>query len=328
MGDILTLKVGFIGAGSIARHHISAAQAVGFVPTAICAKNFSERANKLSSEFEGLAYYPNLDSILEAEIDCLCILLNTDISLEIYKKVITKRNIPVLIEKPVTQSSIALNDNLDIDRKTTMVGYNRRFYSSVAEIKMYLQKNQSFQSHWNIPEISWQKEPTNSEKKHFLLENSVHILDLFLYLLGIPDESEFFNLNGNDFLQYSSSIHRFKGSNVATLNVNFGIPDNTSATFYSPGNYYLLKPIEVVTKYSKVITEPASANFPYKKYTPTEEIVWNISQNDLKFKPGFYNQYLEFMDICKGNSRKAGASLRDAYNVLKFAEKILNPVNN
>jgi hypothetical protein len=135
MGDILTLKVGFIGAGSIARHHISAAQAVGFVPTAICAKNFSERANKLSSEFEGLAYYPNLDSILEAEIDCLCILLNTDISLEIYKKVITKRNIPVLIEKPVTQSSVTLTDNLEsiIDEGLIPKRYPNSFYEEGTE---------------------------------------------------------------------------------------------------------------------------------------------------------------------------------------------------
>ena len=58
------------------------------------------------------------------------------------------------------------------------------------------------------------------------------------------------------------------------------------------------------------------------------ETEWEISKNDLNFKPGFYNQYLEFMNMCKGNLRKNGASLRDAYNVLKFAEKIINPVDN
>jgi predicted dehydrogenase len=328
MGDILTFKVGFIGAGSIARHHISAAQAVGFIPTSICGRNFSVKANKLSSEFEGLDYYPNLDSFLESDFDCVCILLNTDVSLEIYKKVISKRNIPVLIEKPVTQSSDALNDNLDLDRNNTIVGYNRRFYSSVIQLQTYLQENQNIQSHWNIPEISWQKEPTNSEKKHFLLENSVHILDLFLYLLGMPVESEFYNLNSEGFLKYSSSVHRFNDDNIATLTVNFGTPDNTSAAFYSPGNYYLLKPIEIISKYSKIITEPASANFPYKKYMPKEETEWEISQNDLNFKPGFYSQYIEFMNICKGSPRKDGASLRDAYNVLKFAEKIIRPLDN
>lgn len=325
MGNILTFKIGFIGSGSISRAHIIAAQSVGFTTIGICARDFSESARKLSTEFEGLKYHNTLDSFLETKFDGICILLNTDVSLQIYKKVITKQDIPILIEKPVTQSSVFLSKNIDLDRKNTLVGYNRRFYSSVSEIKNYLQQNQNIQSHWNIPEISWDKNPAASARKHFLLENSVHILDLFLYLLGSPSDSIYFNNNENGFLQYSTSVHRFPNGNVASLNLNFGTPDNTSVSFYGPGSYFLLKPIELVSKYSKIITEPANAVIPFKRYIPSQENTWEISQSDIKYKPGFHTQYLEFMEMCTGNSRKIGASLRDAFNVLKFAEKILVP---
>jgi len=320
----LTIRIGFIGSGAISRSHIIAAQSAGFSATGVCATDFSESARNLSTEFEGLNYYSSLDIFLETKFDAICILLNTDVSLQIYKKVIAKQDIPILIEKPVTQSSIFLTKNIDLDRKNTLVGYNRRFYSSVAEIKNYLQITQNVQSHWNIPEISWEENATASTREHFLMENSVHILDLFLYLLGSPSESSFFSHRRSNFLQYSSSVHKFPNGNVATLNLNFGTPDNTAVSFYAPGSHCLLKPIELVSKYSKIITKPASVDMPFKKYIPNQENVWEISEYDLKYKPGFHYQYLEFMDIFKGNPRKIGASLRDAFNVLKFAENIKN----
>jgi len=162
----------------------------------------------------------------------------------------------------------------------------------------------------------------------FFLENSVHILDSFLYLHGVPSQSTFYNFNSSDFLQGSTSIHKFERKAIASLTTSFGIPDNTSASFYASNNFYLLKPFEILKKFTDITTEPANDLTPFKKYLPTESTKWQISEDDLSFKPGFLKQYIELMSICSGNPRQAGASLRDAFNVLEFAENIINAKNN
>ena len=321
------VKIGFIGAGSVARAHISASIAAGFVPTAVCGNNLSERAKALSMEIPGLKYFENIGELLKSDLDCISILLNSDISLHVYRRVIEQKNIPVLIEKPVTQKSLDLKNDLDLDRMNTLVGYNRRFYSSVTDVKEILDGSAFIQSQWTIPEISWEKSPSSNVRNFFLLENSVHILDLFLYLHGAPSQSTFYNYNSSDFLQGSTSIHKFEKKAIASLTISFGIPDNTSASFYASNNYYLLKPFEILKKFTKITTEPANDLTPFKKYLPTENIKWQISEDDLSFKPGFFKQYSELMDICSGNPRRVGASLRDAFNVLEFAENIINAKN-
>ena len=229
-----------------------------------------------------------------------------------------------MIEKPVARKSIELKNDLDLDRMNTLVGYNRRFYSSVNDVKEILDGSDFIQSQWTIPEISWEKSPNPDDRDFFLRENSVHILDLFLYLHGKPIKSTFYNFNTNDFLQSSTSIHKFENKTISSLTISFGIPDNTAASFYASGNYYLLKPFEILKKFTDITSEPANDVTPYKKYLPTESIKWQISEEDLRFKPGFYRQYTEFMNICSGKPRKVGASLRDAFNVLEFAENIIN----
>jgi predicted dehydrogenase len=316
------VKIGFIGAGSIARAHISASIAAGFTPTAICGNNLSERARALSREIPGLKYFENIVELLKSDLDCISILLNSDVSMRIYRTVIEQKNIPVLIEKPVARKSLELKKDLDLDRINTLVGYNRRFYSSVLDGSTFIQ------SQWTIPEISWEKSPSSDVRHFFLLENAVHILDLFLYLHGAPNQSTFYNHNSNDFLHGSTSIHKFEKKAIATLTISFGIPDNTSASFYASSNYYLLKPFEILKKFTDITTEPANDLTPFKKYLPTESTKWQISEDDLSFKPGFLKQYIELMSICSGNPRQAGASLRDAFNVLEFAENIINAKNN
>ena len=318
------VKIGFIGAGSVARAHVAASIAAGFIPTAICGNNLSERAKALSMEIPGLKYFENIDELLKSDLDCISILLNSDISLRIYRRVIEQKNIPVLIEKPVAQKSRDLKNNLDLDRMNTLVGYNRRFYSSVTDVKEILDESAFIQSQWTIPEISWEKSPSSDVRNFYLLENAVHILDLFLYLHGSPSQSTFYNHNRNDFLQGSTSIHKFENKAIASLTISFGIPDNTSVSFYASSNYYLLKPFEILKKFTDMTTKPANDLTPFKKYIPTESINWQISEHDLSFKPGFYKQYCELRDICSGKPRKTGASLRDAFNVLEFAENIIN----
>ena len=318
------VKIGFIGAGSVARAHISASIAAGFIPTAICGNNLSERAKALSVEIPGLKYFENIGELLKSDLDCISILLNSDISLRTYRRVIEQKNIPVLIEKPVAQKSLDLKNDLDLDRMNTLVGYNRRFYSSVTDIKEILDGSAFSQSQWTIPEISWEKSPSSNDRNFFLLENSVHILDLFLYLHGAPSQSTFYSYNSSDFLQGSTSIHKFEKKAIASLTISFGIPDNTSASFYASNNYYLLKPFEILKKFTDITTEPANDLTPFKRYLPTESIKWQISEDDLSFKPGFFKQYRELMNICSGKPRQVGASLRDAFNVLEFAENIIN----
>ena len=89
----------------------------------------------------------------------------------------------------------------------------------------------------------------------------------------------------------------------------------------------MLKPFEILKKFTDITTEPANDLTPFKKYLPTENIKWQISEDDLSFKPGFFKQYSELIGICNGKPKQVGASLRDAFNVLEFAENIINAKN-
>ena len=315
-------KIGFIGAGSIAKFHIEAAQYAGFELFGICARPNSKNAAHLADEYKFTQTIKSIADLKKLKLDALSIIAKTSEALRIYNYLL-ELEIPILIEKPVTTSVQDFDNIVDLERKSTLVGYNRRFYNSVQELKLQI-GHCITQSHWNISELSWLKNSTESARSKALMENSVHIFDLMRYLFGdIKDVSVegIVDINGVNGV---SGIIKFITGSISTVSLSFGVPTNTSAEIYSGNDNFLLKPIETLQRYSSIKIEHPTKELPIRRYIPQIDASWKMSKQDIDFKPGFCEQYLEFMGLVVGQQRKISASLNDAKLAIDIAEIFLN----
>ncbi len=319
-------SIGFVGSGRIAEFHVNAAIAAGFDVSVVCGRPGSQSLEKFKIKFPNIATVTTLEEMYKYELDAISIITSSNSLLNIYETVIKTYDVPVLIEKPVTLNSSLLEANrIDLHRQKTLVGYNRRFYSSVQELKTLIDSNPNFlQSHWNIPEISWEVNSSKTNRELFIKDNSVHMLDLLLFLNGSIADMFLKRFASNQLTHYCSGIIEFENGRLVTFNLNFGVPDNTYVSYFAPGFNFQLKPIEILYKYEDLEMIPASKVNPIKKYTPKVKENWQISPPDREFKPGFLLQYKELMNLCIDKSKNHSASLYDAFQALKLAERIIN----
>ena len=131
------MRIGFIGAGNISKYHIEAAIEVGFNLTAICGQQNSITAPKVGLKYGFKNICNNVEDLLKLDLDCIAIITPTRIALEIYRAAL-KTKLPILIEKPVAPIPELLAGEIDLNRENTLVGYNRRFYGSIQELKNFL----------------------------------------------------------------------------------------------------------------------------------------------------------------------------------------------
>ena len=319
-------RIGFVGSGRIAEFHVKAATAAGFDVSVVCGRPGSISLEKFKVKFPHIPTVTSLEEMYKYELDAFSIITSSDSLLSIYETLLETYDVPVLIEKPVTLNSSLLEANrIDLHRQKTLVGYNRRFYSSVQELKMLIDSNPNFlQSHWNIPEISWEINSSKTNRELFIKDNSVHMLDLLLFLNGSIADMILRKFTPNNLNHYCSGIIEFDNGRIVTLNLSFGVPDNTHISYFAPGFNIQLKPIEILYNYEDLEMFPASEENPIKKYVPKIKKTWQISLADRDFKPGFLLQYKELINLCFDKPKNHSASLYDALQALKLAENIIN----
>ncbi len=319
-------RIGFIGSGRIAEFHINAAIAAGFEISVICGRPGSQSLDKIRNSFPNFETVVELEEIFKYNLDAISIITSSEYLLSVYQRILTKTDIAILIEKPVCLNSNLLQSNeIDLFREKTIVGYNRRFYSSVQDLKTTLKLNPDIlQSHWNIPEMSWEINPSKTDRERFIKDNSVHMLDLLLFLNGSVKNIVLKKMGSQTLSNYRSGIIEFENGMVTTLNLSFGVPDNTHVSYFAPGMNLLLKPIEILHNFQDIEMWPASNENPIKKYTPKEKKIWNLSEADREYKPGFFLQYKELLNLCSNKPKEHAANLYDALTVMKLAESFID----
>ena len=322
MGNFLKPKICIIGAGSIAPFHIEAALGAGFELYAICARPNSNRARILYEKYNFSRYISDLSEIQYFKPDAISILSNSENLVEIFKKVSILK-IPILIEKPVANSIYDYPNDIDLDCDQTLVGYNRRFYSSIQSVKKHLTLAEPIYSNWTISELSNHSDSESYLRIKSIRENVVHILDLLAYLFGPVSKLSTERCFDEIGIKAISTLIKFKSGACATVNISFNLPDLYEGKIATSSAVFTLKPIEQLTQRSEIeIIEPKEESKAriYKTRGP----IWNIDKIDLQFKPGFYKQYLELKGLVNNTPRSIGASLRDAKNALTLAEALLD----
>jgi predicted dehydrogenase len=326
MEFILKPKLAVIGAGRIARSHIDASLAAGFEVTAICGGENSQRAQQIASEYKTLEYFQNYKMLIESKFDALSIIASTQPTWGILMDA-QKKDVPILIEKPVT-TSLTNFDNHLIENKRLFVAYNRRFYSSINQLRKKLQANEFFLARLNISELSWDPVATLEKQQESVLENSVHSLDLVNYLFGV---CRIVSVNKN---MNTESLHSIlvllknQEEKLIEVVISFGIPVNTSIEVWFSDHTVVCKPIEDFSEFINMKMIQPDEQITYKRYIPEKLENWKISINDSNFKPGFLEQYKEFLSVVMGDKSRNLATLMDARKVIEMATRIIKNNDN
>ena len=197
----------------------------------------------------------------------------------------------LLVEKPGAVSRTQLRE-LEGARARhgveAFVGYNRRFYGSVARAMDIIADDRGATSiHFDFTE--WVDEvpslPLSDRVKRFwVITNSSHVIDLAFFLAGRPREIATFHEGQLDWHQ-SSSI--FSGAGTTETGALFSYDANWGA----PGRWS----VEVVTRNHRLLFRPLEILQLQEKGTLTWEPVAVDRSWDEQHKPGLYRQTEAFL---------------------------------
>ena len=208
----------------------------------------------------------------------------------------------ILVEKPISYKSIIIKKLLKF-HKRIFVGYNRTDYKSIK----YLKK-QNFSRTFTLcvcPEKSL------LHIKH----NSSHIISILIFIftklkiLSIKKKNNFIDV----------SLSGFKNNQIRIV-FAFNTSENFSIKTYQQNKTFLLEPIENLCVFQSFEKKKNKGDTIFKK-----KLIYNINEYKLsKFKPGFYEQFLNFEKFLFKNQLKKNHDIKNAYEIMKITESISN----
>ena len=348
MEHLLTKTVGVIGAGSIVPFHLSALIDAGFSIDSIASRPGSEKAAALNERFQPTFRAESALEVITRNPDALVIASDVA-SLPMLLAEALKGTSKILIEKPVSYSADAIRSLMGFRDEDVLVGYNRRFYSSVEAATRFVAANGGATFQATIAEASSNPFLTSEQKRNTLLANSVHVLDLLQAVFG--RFSMIANIVAQDATPNAESLAAAEAAiakgetpkitegmlarlvnvvsetgNIGNINLYFGAPANFAIDIYAQGRFAQMRPLENFIEYDGISVHEPSAEVPIRTYRPRPvEPAFAIAQRDLDLKPGFLQQARALHAMTEGigvSSLPAGASLADALSVLELAERI------
>jgi predicted dehydrogenase len=168
-----------------------------------------------------------------------------------------------------------------------LIGYNRRYYSSVLELKRRLESEPLVSAHFEFTEWSHRLVdiPMPEEiKSNWLIANSSHVIDLAFHLMGPPSKM---NCTKAEVLDWHPAGAVFVGSGTSDRGVAFTYHSN----WIAPGRWS----VEVLTRKNKYILRPMEELRVQPLGKLEGEKVEIDDTLDKKFKPGLYHQTESFL---------------------------------
>lgn len=208
----MTLKVGFIGTGGIAKAHMNILGELENVTiTGFCDVQL-ERAEQAAALWPEAKAYSDITHMLdEQKLDAAFICLPPMAHGEAERHFI-ERNIPFLVEKPLAVDNDVpreLAAQIAAKKLITSVGYQWRYIESLDEVKQFIADSQLGMAlgYWmgGMPMPPWWRVQNMSGGQ--FVEQTTHITDMLRYLCGEVDEV------------YAAYGHRYMHESVEGTNV-------------------------------------------------------------------------------------------------------------
>jgi predicted dehydrogenase len=289
--DVLK-KILIIGAGPIAGEYSKICRELGYLPTVI--GRGLESAKKFTSDFGidpllgGISAHKAIVKTFQKCIVATSEDTLDDVALELIELGIKE----ILIEKPGSkniESFKVLAEVAKANKANVYIGYNRRFYQSVLELKKQIEADGGLESmvfeftEWGHVIESIQKNP--GVKENWLWHNSSHVIDLAFHIAGPPKEMSTFKKGA---LSWHPKGEVFVGSGITNKDVlfsyhaNWGGPGRWGLEFITRKNRYYLKPLEELQVQIKGTVRIEQFDLE--------------NENDKKWKPGYLLQTSAFLD--------------------------------
>jgi predicted dehydrogenase len=320
------VKLAVIGPGKIAEHHIQALKffdfnVVGCISRKGSSSNIQFMKNLGKDESE---YFTDIEYMINNPQDWDAALISCPTSNQLeYLSRLAPTNKPILIEKPVSFLSSDL-ENLR-GYKNIMVGFNRRHYSNISQIKSFMQTKTNVFVKVVIPESSIYKNEYINSSNNFpagVYENSIHIFDLINYIFGDVEWVSALT-SSKEYSYFTSAEGAIANNSHMSLDVLINAPENFSISVYLKDEKVELKPIEILSFYKGFeVIEPSSV-LPLRSYNPCLKSQL-FEETQMNCKPGFYEQARVFASLCKGKKDLNFPSIEDARKALSSIESIVN----
>jgi predicted dehydrogenase len=319
------MKLGVIGAGSIIPFHLKAAIQVGFELEGIAARDNSANAERVAKDFNFKNFYPTLSEFIDSVHSFDAVLIASQASsLFPVLKSLAGLNIPILIEKPIFVDKSQIGDLESIpNQNKILVGYNRRYYTTIQRLKEIIQQNPNARVHFKIPELSGLDNFDNDMIRNIVLGNTVHMLDLIQFCIG-PKALDVRNLQ-TLVKTPDTALFDISSDGLKTCEIMFGYAENYSIEVLVNGKRFVVKPLEAITTYTGMEIHSPDEIIPFKRYipkpSPHRSDTFHESSDQ---KPGFLGQYVELSNMTRGGRDEVGARFSDSISVSKFALAFLD----
>lgn len=309
-----------IGTSAIARNHIESLQYSGVNIMGICGKSNREKLKELALDYSiPKTFFSWERAISETNIDSLILCTPPAVSFQILKH-ISGSQIACLVEKPAISSESELETISKLSLEKSFMAFNRRHYETVTELKSHFKKFPNGEFNIEIHESNFARQ---QDKLDQLVNNSIHVLDLILFIT----EAKFADTEILSTLKTELGLKiQLLVRNVPVLiNIVFGVPGNTSMIYDLLGCRYILKPIEKMNRYNNFFIKHPSNKSTVRIYQPTwvGEEQPELIEDSSQFKPGFLKQSNAFrLFVDNQTPNLALCSIKHAVESLKLAYQL------
>lgn len=216
----MSLKVGFIGTGGIARNHMENLKNLQAQFVAMCDVD-DQRAAKAADEYGGKAYTDYRRMLEEVEMDA-CFVCVPPFAHGDAERAVIEKGVAMFVEKPI---ALSMDFALELEQRIaeagiiTSVGYQWRYADSVAAAKSALGERPigMMLGYWvgGMPGVWWWRRMDTSGGQ--AVEQTTHIFDLARYFGG--EVTEVYAAHAQRFLH--REIENFTVDDVGTVTLKF-----------------------------------------------------------------------------------------------------------
>ncbi|HEY9745867.1 MAG TPA: Gfo/Idh/MocA family oxidoreductase [Oculatellaceae cyanobacterium] len=278
----MSLKIAFVGAGSIAQNHFDALRYAGAEVVGVCTRGES---GKLFAEKNRITYRQMPEQLMEdCQPDALFLLTQPSAYVEVLARV-QPYGLPVFIEKPLGNTVREAEALREFLLEKVFVGLNRRFYSNIRPLLPMLSDEPPFMTQVVMPEREkdYGQYPDAQTRNHWDMLQGIHLIDLITYLAGplknVLGGTHWGALPLTEVPQYTMTLYETERKHRVSFLSNFDSPGGWRIHFFLPKKEIIVSPLE------KTLIRSLSG---------LEELP--VSELDQKAKPGFIAQAQCFLD--------------------------------
>jgi len=313
------LKLGILGAGSMARRHLDVLRALPDVEVVAVSSRGPEKLEKLAEDYHIPEKFRNNEDMLKAVKPDAAVVAVSVANVHDVTLTCIKHRVSALVEKPPGLTVVESEDLLKASRgveELYMVGLNRRFYSVIQNAKKLVEDSGGLSSLVvHAPEDIIAIRAMNFHPKevleHWVAANGMHCIDLFRFLGGDVVSVHALSSACRDSSRNNyGALLRFQNGAIGHYVSNWTAPGRWYVTLYGFGIRVDLMPLEV----GNVFRRDGSTS-PVPK-----------ADVDVKFKAGFYGQDKYFVDHVRTHTpiEFPASNLEDAVKTMKLVEAIAN----